>query len=94
MTALTCRAGKTLALLCAVAEWQWRVKQAALEEPCDLPPDQQLRVPRIVWGARTHAQLDHAIRELRCADENFMKLPCSSTCRGSVYLCLPQHKPP
>ena len=55
--------GKTLALLCSSLAWQ-----AARAAACASPGTAQgSQVPRIFWAARTHAQIDHAVRELRSA---------------------------
>ncbi|KAK9819452.1 hypothetical protein WJX74_007251 [Apatococcus lobatus] len=53
--------GKTLALLCSTLAWQ------AAQAAADAAPGaaQGSQVPRVFWAARTHAQLDHAVRELR-----------------------------
>ena len=55
--------GKTLALLCSSLAWQ-AAQAAAAAAPGTAHASQ---VPRIFWAARTHAQLDHAVRELRSA---------------------------
>lgn len=51
-------AGKTLALLCATLAWQQQQAHAATHKPDGT-------VPRIFWAARTHAQIDHAVHEVR-----------------------------
>lgn len=51
-------AGKTLALLCASLAWQQQQAHAATHTP-------DVTVPRIFWAARTHAQIDHAVHEVR-----------------------------
>ncbi|KAK9866284.1 hypothetical protein WJX84_009214 [Apatococcus fuscideae] len=53
--------GKTMALLCSSLAWQ-AAQAAAGAAP---RPAQGSQAPRIFWAARTHAQLDHAVRELR-----------------------------
>ena len=53
--------GKTMALLCSSLAWQ-AAQAAAGAAP---GPAQGSQAPRIFWAARTHAQLDHAVRELR-----------------------------
>lgn len=55
---LAMRAGKTLALLCATLAWQQQQAHAAAHKPDAV-------VPRIFWAARTHAQIDHAVHEVR-----------------------------
>ncbi|DBA96498.1 TPA: hypothetical protein ACH3X1_015378 [Trebouxia sp. C0004] len=50
--------GKTLALLCATLAWQQQQALLAGQQP-DAP------TPRIFWAARTHAQIDHAVHEVR-----------------------------
>ena len=55
---LDMRAGKTLALLCATLAWQQQQAHAAAHKP-------DVAVPRIFWAARTHAQIDHAVHEVR-----------------------------
>ena len=54
----TVLAGKTLALLCASLAWQQQQAQSAAHKP-------DAAVPRIFWAARTHAQIDHAVHEVR-----------------------------
>lgn len=51
-------AGKTLALLCATLAWQQQAAHAAPHQP-------GVPAPRIFWAARTHAQIDHAVHEVR-----------------------------
>ncbi|DBB13972.1 TPA: Fanconi anemia group J protein [Trebouxia sp. C0006] len=51
-------AGKTLALLCATLAWQQQQAHLAPQQP-DAP------APRVFWAARTHAQIDHAVHEVR-----------------------------
>lgn len=51
-------AGKTLALLCATLAWQQQPGHVGPHQP-DVP------APRIFWAARTHAQIDHAVHEVR-----------------------------
>ncbi len=51
-------AGKTLALLCATLAWQQQQAHAVPQQP-DTP------APRVFWAARTHAQIDHAVHEVR-----------------------------
>lgn len=55
---LDMRAGKTLALLCATLAWQQQQAHASAYKP-------DVAVPRIFWAARTHAQIDHAVHEVR-----------------------------
>ena len=55
---LAMHAGKTLALLCATLAWQQQQAHAAAHNP-------DVAVPRIFWAARTHAQIDHAVHEVR-----------------------------
>ncbi|KAL0053923.1 hypothetical protein WJX82_001242 [Trebouxia sp. C0006] len=50
--------GKTLALLCATLAWQQQQAHLAPQQP-DAP------APRVFWAARTHAQIDHAVHEVR-----------------------------
>lgn len=54
-------AGKTLALMCATLAWQQQ--QAGAKPGKQGSP--QAETPRIFWAARTHAQIDHAVREVR-----------------------------
>ena len=53
--------GKTMALLCSSLTWQASMAVAAGFQGAA----KGSQVPRIFWAARTHAQLDHAVRELR-----------------------------
>ncbi|KAL0032408.1 hypothetical protein WJX79_009909 [Trebouxia sp. C0005] len=50
--------GKTLALLCATLAWQQQQAHLAHRQP-DAP------APRVFWAARTHAQIDHTVHEVR-----------------------------
>jgi Rad3-related DNA helicase len=60
-------AGKTLALLCATLAWQQQQAHLAPQQP-DAP------APRVFWAARTHAQIDHAVHEVRYVFHHFSSM--------------------
>ena len=62
-TATVTMSGKTLALMCASLAWQQQ--QCGGQAAKQVPPGPE--TPRIFWAARTHAQIDHAVREVRSA---------------------------
>eukprot|EP00747_Dinoflagellata_sp_TGD_P022400 gnl/TRDRNA2_/TRDRNA2_129085_c1_seq2.p1 gnl/TRDRNA2_/TRDRNA2_129085_c1~~gnl/TRDRNA2_/TRDRNA2_129085_c1_seq2.p1 ORF type:complete len:792 (+),score=110.02 gnl/TRDRNA2_/TRDRNA2_129085_c1_seq2:301-2376(+) len=89
--------GKTLAVLGTALAWQWsKVEEPTSDRVTD--SDASAAPPRVLWVARTHEQLLHAVHELRrlpyrpmmslrLSRERFCLLPTVRSARNKAEAC-------